>query len=224
MRAPAIGVVALVMAALLASPAGANTKKANTDRFSRSGDVVNVTLQTCVHYRITGSLKYVAKRYGPTAITNDIDWRLERLRVVTPTLAAQTYKYDPGSHRCTSRPQRVSEIAFSERHAGFACDWNPAISISAPWGVGLSFWPSCSSKPAAIFSGHHTTPGTGLSKGWDSARVKYGDQHLGLKRKGDRPDKPQCYGVIASFDIRIGGSARAFKAAKRHKICPTPKW
>jgi hypothetical protein len=224
MRALTVGVATAVVAVAAASPAGANTRKANTDGFSRSATVVNTTLQTCVHYTITGKLRYVAKRYGPTAITNNVDWRLENLRVVTPTLAAQTYKYDPGSHACTSRRQRVSQFEFSERYAGFACNWNPSISISAPWGVGVSFWPSCANKKAGIFEGGRNTPGTGLTKGWDSDFVKYGDQHLGLKPKGIRPDKPRCYGVVARFDIRIGGSARAFKSPIRHRICPTPTW
>jgi hypothetical protein len=224
MRALAIGLVAVVVAVTGASPAGANTRKANTDGFSRSATVVNTTLQTCVHYTITGKLKYVAKRYGPTAMLNNVDWRLENLRVVTPTLAAQTYKYDPGSHACTSRRQRVSQFEFSERYAGYACDWNPSITISAPLAVGISFWPSCGNKPAGIFEGRRNKPGTGLTKGWDSDFARYDDQHLGLTRKGGHPDKPKCYGVVARFDITIGGSARAFKSPIRHKICPTPNW
>ena len=170
-----------------------------------------------------GKLRYVAKRYGPTAIENNIDWRLENLRVVTPTLAAQTYKYDPGSHACTSRRQRVSQFHFSEHYAGFACDWNPSISISAPWGVGLSFWPSCANKKAGIFEGSRNTPGTGLTKGWDSDFVKYGDQHLGLKPKGIRPDKPRRYGLLAastsgSAAPRVRSSRRSVTGSARRRI------
>ena len=152
-----------------ASPAGANTRKANTDGFSRSATVVNTTLQTCVHYTITGKLRYVAKRYGPTAIENNIDWRLENLRVVTPTLAAQTYKYDPGSHACTSRRQRVSQFHFSEHYAGFACDWNPSISISAPWGVGLSFWPGLRQQEGRHLRGQPEHAGDRVDEGVGTA-------------------------------------------------------
>jgi len=224
MRTVAIGLTMAAMTAVAASPAGANTRKANTDSFTRSATVLNASLQTCVHYTITGQLKYVAKRYGPTAIDHTVEWRLENVRVVVPTLSAQTYKYDPGSHACTTRPQRVNAIEFSERYAGFACDWNPSISISAPWGVGASFWPSCDDKAAGIFTGSKSTRGRGFSKGWDDGRVKYSNQGLGLKPKGIRPDRPNCYGVVAQFDITIGGSARAFRSPVRHEVCPTPQW
>ena len=71
------------------------------------------------------------------------------------------------------------------------------------------------SKPAA---------GSAIVAGWDSERVSYANQGLGLKPKGIRPDKPRCYGVVAKFTIRNGGSVRAFKSPVRHKVCPTPKW
>ena len=74
-------------------------------------------LQTCAHYSIAGALKYTAKRYGPTAIDHTIEWRLEKIRVVSPSLSVTTYAYDPGSHACTSRRHRFSSIKVSERWA-----------------------------------------------------------------------------------------------------------
>lgn len=224
MRGIGVWLVTAALAVLIASPAAANTSQANTENFSRSRTIVNTALQTCVDYTITGELKYTAKRYGPTAIDRNVEWRLEDIRIVTPTLSAQTYRYDPGNHACTTNAQRVDDIEFSERWAGYGCNWNPSISISAPFGVGVSFWPDCDDKKAGIFTGHRATAGTGFSKGWDDGRVEYPNQGLGLKPQGVGPDEPNCYGVVARFDITIGGSGRAFRSPVRHKVCPTPQW
>ena len=177
-----------------------------------------------MHYTLSGRLKYRAKRYGPTAIEHTIDWRLENVRIVAPTLSAQTYKYDPGSHACTTRPQRWVAADVEEHFAGFQCGWNPSISISAPWGVGLSFWPSCSRKDAGVVTTHRGRKGKALSAAWDAASIGFPDQHVDVTPKGHRPKKSRCYGVVAQFDFTIGSSNRQWRSPVRHKICPTPHW
>ena len=137
MRVLAIGLAAVAVAATAASPARANTSRANTDSYSRAATVVNTNAQTCVHYTLSGRLKYTAKRDGPTAIEHTIDWRLENVRIVAPTLTARTYKYDPGSHACTTRPQRWVAADVEEHFAGFDAAGTPR-SRSRPRGASAS--------------------------------------------------------------------------------------
>lgn len=220
----AVALATAVTVAVGASPAGANTSKANTQAFSRSASVVNTNIQTCVRYTISGQLKYTARRFGPTGINHNIEWRLQNPRIVKPVLAAHTYNYDPGSHVCTTRLHKFSEIKIYENWAGYACNWHPRISISPPFKVGVSFWPSCSSKSAGLFHASKSSPASGLVSGWDDDAVKYGNQALGLKPKGIPPDKPKCYGVVAKFEVLNGESWRSFKSPSRSKVCPRPKW
>jgi hypothetical protein len=143
---------------------------------------------------------------------------------VTPVLSVHTYNYDPGSHVCTTHRRRFSEIKIYENWAGYACNWHPRISISPPFKVGVSFWPSCQKKSAGLFHASKSSPASGLVSGWDDDTVRYANQALGLKPKGIRPDKPKCYGVVAKFEVLIGESWRSFKSPIRHKVCPHPRW
>jgi hypothetical protein len=228
-RPPVLRTLTVLCAATLAvllvgaAPASANTSRANTDSFSRSGTFLAARLQACVHYTISGKLTYLAKRYGPTAL-HMTERRLERITVVAPALSVRATRYDPGNHSCTSRPVRWTSIRATQGWAGYACNFHPSIGISAPFGVSAGFWPSCGSRTQGQWG--HTFADRARSSVTlysSSGRVRYGTQGLGLRPTGSTFPKPKCYGVTATFRLQFGGTADTVRSPKR-QVCPTPRW
>lgn len=98
-----------------------------------------------VHFR--GVLNYRAiYRYARGVDFPDRHiYAVDRMRVTLPQVSVRSFR--PTSSGCRARSDlRIAWRKINVRllARGYDCGWNPSISVSVPWGVSLSAWPSCS--------------------------------------------------------------------------------
>jgi len=86
-----------------------------------------------VTFSVTGKISYTAVQ-GPHSIL----WK-EPAAQVAP-LTAKVHAYNKG--RCTGSA-KLRKISMGQFWTGYSCSFNPSLSASAPWGVGIGGWPSC---------------------------------------------------------------------------------
>jgi hypothetical protein len=172
-------------------------------------------LGTCTVLRVTGYFKY-----STTTGRNNVQYTNQVL--YDPRLTAHVYKLKKG--KCTSRPFTVSKFQIAQHWTGYACSFNPSISVSAGiegLSVGISGWPSCGQRTQAIYS---TPYGAGHYAIQDNtgSPVQFGnDTQWGSP---GNPPPALCYGVYASAIIWRPHHSDSFGSGNLHhsaKICFT---
>jgi len=222
-RKAAFFVVAVTMLGTVLGPtssAMANTARSNNDPYSYNKWLAFPELGICLNYKLTGNITYIARRYGPTA-SGYIQYKVDTIQVVAPKMSMAAYRYDSVSHGCTSRPAYWSKLTAAQVMRVYSCSYNPTISVQAPFGVGVSFWPSCGSKKVGQWVSTY-----GRASWWQqhntTGRVRYGAQSWYQPATSPKP-KPACYAVVARFHAYVPGNDDV-KDSGRLGLCLTPQW
>jgi hypothetical protein len=188
--------------------------KNNDDSYSATQYRYVGNLQACVKTTVSGRIRYTSERLanqtGPGYF-----YRIRKVTLVAPKTTATVYRYDPGSHSCTTRKFRVARLAVSQAISGYSCTFSPQVSVSVPFRVSMGFWPSCKNRNAARYRGSVSRNSTIIQANQDS-RVRFGDQV-------NTSPKPKCYATAVNFRI-IAGSTVATARTGRMKICMTPTY
>src|SRR5262249_56321815 len=71
-------------------------------------------------------------------------------KLTAPKLTADVHTYGGGS--CIG-PSTVTKLSMTQYWTGYACSFNPSLSVSVPWGISFGGWPSCSDRNRA----HHAS-------------------------------------------------------------------
>jgi hypothetical protein len=191
----------------------------NTDKFTRTGWTFVSELQMCMKYSISGRFTYTSEKLA--MFGGETGYRLRHITLAAPRTSATLYGYDPGTHACmTNHEVTLNKLTVREAFAGYACTYNPQISVYLPLQVGLGFWPNCGEKKAARHSASDTNePALVMSN--PDARAHFSDQvrfTYGSSVPGFR-----CYG--AAMDATIGYHRYSVtKKSPRRKVCLTPVW
>ena len=142
------------------------------------------SLQRCVTYTVTGGIKYDTQRWEPSGV---IVWTNQQLSP-QPTLKARVYAYHGG--RCGGTAKLYS-ISMGQHWSGYSCDFSPSVSFSAPWGIGVNFWPSCGDKSQVGYISEY---------GSSSSYTQYtsGVPPVAFGAYSSLPDQNPCYGLYVS--------------------------
>jgi hypothetical protein len=141
-------------------------------------------LRRCVTYTVTGGIEYDTQVLEPSG---DIEWTNQRLSP-QPTFQASVRAYGRGGCSGTAK---LYSISMGQHWSGYSCGFNPSVTVSAPWGIGVSFWPSCGDKSQVGYTSDY---------GSSSSYTQYtsGVAPLTFGNYGGLPGQDPCYGLYVS--------------------------
>lgn len=155
----------------------------------------------------------IIDEHGNFTWTNTVTGRYiyewNNITLHSPTLTITVY--NGGTSSCQVS-KTLSKATLEQDWAGYACSFNPSISVSFPWGISYSGWPSCGSRN----QGGRTTNPTG-------AYSTYNQYNSGAPLSFASYGNPlttstPCYGSYPSITAYVGGSSDAYRGSA-HKIC-----
>jgi len=166
-------------------------------------------LGICVAFSVKGNITYTVTETAVGRFGLDYRWSHQHLN--NSTLEADIHTYGGGS--CIG-PATATGMEMGQDWTGYACSFNPSISISIPWAISFGFWPSCGDRNQAEH--HHFYGGTysyyvQYNTG-DKASFGNYDSVIAATQK----PTPPCYGVYVegtayernTSDSYAGGSQR----------------
>jgi hypothetical protein len=185
---------------------GAGPKVKHRKNYKKSWTFKDKSQHRCVTYTVAGAVKYDTQQFTPSG---DIEWTDQRLSP-QPTLRAIVHAYSKGS--CTG-PAVLYKMTVAQHWSGFSCGFDPAIGFSIPWGVSVSFWPSCGTKSQASFHSNF---------GANSSYVQYtnGVPPITFGAWADiPPTSGPCYGVYVSATTYISDNNSNSYRSSPFQIC-----
>ena len=211
--------IPLSAAAQAATPVtAAPASAAQASSLSKNGPVVKHTktytatwtfkdgpLRRCVTYTVSGSIKYDTQVLEPSG---DIAWTSQRLSP-QPTFGASVRAY--GNGRC-GRTAKLYKISMGQHWSGYSCDFNPSISFSAPWGIGVSFWPSCGDKRQVGYTSDYGSSSSYTQYTSGVPPVTFGN-YFGL------PGQNPCYGLYVSSQNYVSSHTSNIYQSSVRKLC-----
>lgn len=192
--------------------------------FSTRGKILFYEPSYCVRWRVSGVLNYraVYEKYWGEAVPQWLyRYYVDRVSITGTALEVNTFKRDGST--CTSKRKNWSKLNLGMHARGYTCRFNPSISVSAPWGVSVSAWPSCgeeelktlrsSNIPAA---NHHV-----MRRSDNADRIAFN----GRQKRGPYEQKKtglnwSCYGLNFDLNILQSGVGDDTKYSSRTKACP----
>lgn len=120
--------------------------------FVKTGMIRFYTPNICVHYRLDGVLNYTAN-ITHTYDSNIDTWLYQQYinHVSFTTMSLTVDGYRPSGSSCTSTRKSWSQAILKLGARGYSCDFNPSVSVSFPWTIGVAAWPSCGNRSLGRF-------------------------------------------------------------------------
>jgi hypothetical protein len=142
-------------------------------------------LGVCIDFEVSGTITYDKS----TALARGIrEYSWTSVTLQKPFLQATVYALQNGACS-TTEVKHLIELDMMQAWTGYDCTFNPQISVNAPWGISLGFWPVCGSRDRASYS--HPYP-------WQAAIYQQFNSNnqvsLGEFHTFDSSARP-CYGV-----------------------------
>lgn len=194
------------------SAAASSTSAANTPaslihhmaiKYHNSWLFKSRSLRRCITIRTHGTITYTTvnhpnPRNPPPTIT------FERIKLANPVVTATVTRLSARG-RCGSRTT-VSKLSLGQHWTGYACGFNPSISVSFPWGVSLGGWPNCGDRRQA---GYTTSYGRGsfFEQSNSGSPTRFGDVTISFQQAAP------SYGVVASVVAYVGTRSDSFGAS-----------
>jgi hypothetical protein len=146
--------VGTASAATTSAAAPAATKLGNYSvSYKDSWTFKSKNIGICVVFTATGKITYSVSYAANGKFQFRYTWSSQKLN--DPTVEADVHAYANGS--CIG-PGLATGMELGQAWTGYACSYNPSLSVSVPWAVGVSFWPSCGNRNQAEY--HHRYSGT----------------------------------------------------------------
>ena len=221
----AAAAVALVPSLMAAGPARADTQSPESSTiyqgYARTVTTRFYSPNICVRTSFAGVISFrrnVRTWHRSTeGDTLDLYW-IDRMKLTNNTMTIHTYK--PNGSTCTSTPKRYVTLRAKLKAGAYACSMHPSFSVSAPWGVGFSFWPSCGRTELAGWSEFDADGGTHFKLSHSNDRVGgYGSQEKNWSPTKRTNLTWACAGLAADVTPKTG-SAVDTKTTKKIKACP----
>lgn len=227
MKKSVIGLVAALLAIAPSSALGVDSASAatpgvaNTDRFSVTRYVAYAQLGRCLKYKLTGELRYNAYRYR---VGTGTTWNYDLLkpRIVAPKLQVNALQYDSVTHGCSGTSARWQKLRLVHAFKGYACAYNPKISISGTmtgFSVSSSVWPSCGDRKTGKRSSTYGSAGQKIQYN-TGAVIGFAAQSVAGYKDGPSGSF-KCYGAAVTGHLYVATGDDTLGTG-RLKICPTP--
>jgi hypothetical protein len=160
-------------------------------------------LKRCVSIKTHGTITYTAVTHPnphdpPPTIT------FEKIKLTDPVLTASV-SYLKKNGECGSRDS-LSRIIMAQHWTGYACSFNPSVSVSVPWGVSVSGWPNCGSRSQASFTSNYRR-GPFYKQSNSGSRPQFGNETISASQTAP------AYGVYASVVAYVGNKSDSFGAS-----------
>jgi hypothetical protein len=201
-----VGVLVLAIAFMFVASGAAQPAMANagfTKTYKQSWTFKSKPLGVCAVYHVKGSITFKA-----TALRGGgAQWSDQKLH--DPTLSINVWALRRGV--CTKKHKRLSAVdSFNQYWTGYSCSFNPSLSVSLPFAISISGWPSCGNRTTANYTDsnpsshyYYQQNNTGGVKVTFSNYIVNSAQY------------PPCYGLYIDSRIRIGGKDDSFNATKQ---------
>jgi hypothetical protein len=211
-RSALVVMLALPLAGLLGIPGVAHAAPASTSKtghvnYSKAWTFRSAPLKLCVQFVASGKITY-AETAAPTG--RGVDYEYNAITVRAPELTATTEHL---KGKTCSGTTKVSSVTITQAWGGYSCGFNPSISASFPWGVGISFWPSCSNRDQADYS-------QPFGSGYHYIQDNTGDDFSYGKYTNALPtsNTPPCYGVYVTGNVRVGNHSDTYRGGA-NSVC-----
>jgi hypothetical protein len=223
------GLVAVAAWVGTQAPAMADTQKTRTNHYAQGYSSKKMVRffepNMCVRAWAQGAINFDAHRVDWTRNTSGggetvYAYYIDNVKLRYNTLTIDTYK--PNGSTCTSTAKDYKRIRLEFKSRAYSCSWNPSVSASFPFSVGVSGWPSCGDKNLARWTGTDTNGGHHFKMSNSSGSVTF----KGRQEQGSWYQTPQsnltwgCYGVAAKLSPQ-SGTAVDTKNTPRMRVCPT---
>lgn len=221
---------ALAMTSSLAvsSPANAAYPETKTQRFSQgfvdSGSLTYIDPSYCLRWKAQGVVSFTAKyeKYWGEAVNQWLyRYNIEKVNLGTIKITVDTFKRSGSS--CTTERKNFKRITINTHARGYSCDFNPSISLGAPWAAAVSFWPSCGDKSLVDSRGTNTSASHYQFARTDPEDWVYfkSSQGQGVKTAPATNLTWKCYGMNFEAALLSPANAEDNKHSPRVKACPT---
>jgi hypothetical protein len=128
----------------------------------------------------------------------------ENIKLTNPVLTAKVARYTR-TNTCTVAVN-LSKISIGQFWTGYACSYNPSLSVSFPWGVSFGAWPSCGDRRQASYVTHYGR-GARYKQSNSGSPTRFGNDTRSFQ------EPAPCYGVTASVVAYVGNSSDSFGAS-----------
>ena len=178
---------------------------AHTRTYTATWTFKDGSVQRCVTYTVTGGIKYDTQVEQPSGA---IEWTDQRLSP-QPTLEASVHAYAGG--RCGGAA-KLYTISMGQHWSGYSCSFNPSVFFSAPWGIGVSFWPSCGDKSQVGYISDYGSSSSYTQYTSGAPPVAFG-HYDGL------PGQNPCYGLYVSSQNYVSSHTSDIYQSSSDKLC-----
>lgn len=161
------------------------------------------SLRRCIRIRTHGTIAYTAVKHPnphdpPPTIT------FKNIRLTDPVITASVTRL-LSSGKCGSSA-RLSKLSLGQHWTGYACSFNPSLSVSFPWGVSIGGWPNCGDRRQASYT---TTYGRGsfYKQSNSGSPTRFGDVTIEFQQRAP------SFGIFASVVAFVGTRSDSFGAS-----------
>jgi hypothetical protein len=177
----------------------------HTVNYSKSWTFKSVPLARCVFITASGNITYTTSAYfnGGHAGFYTYKWTNQRLNA--PKLAITVTAM--GTKASCLSAKTITKATLAQHWTGYSCSYNPSLSVSVPFGVSVSAWPSCGNRTQGTYSSTYSTTSSSYTQYNSGSPVAFGEYDYNLSSS-----TPPCLGVFPSVTIYSGSSSDSFGA------------
>lgn len=172
----------------------------HTLNYSKAWLFKSKTMPICVQFEVKGNITYTEVVGGGNHGTY---YTYSNIQVNDPTLITTVGHLLNGT--CSGQVA-ANKVDMLQAWSGYSCTFNPSISISVPWGISFSGWPSCGTRDQAEYSTSPVAHSYIFTQGNSGNKVHFGDYMASTTD----PNAGPCYGVRASGTVYIGNKSDSF--------------
>lgn len=215
--ATVLGLTTISAVATLSGQAAAGIKaeRARTHKehvnYTKTWTFKSPHLHRCVFIKASGRINYTLVDQ-PGKPVSTFTWKNQVLR--DPSLTIRITGRSK-SGKCTG-PAKLVKVSMQQDWTGYSCSFNPSLSVSVPWGVSISAWPSCGNRNQAGFKSdppgklsHYSQFNNGSPAGFANFQTS--------PQAGPGP----CYGIYPTIVAYLTGTSDSYNAgnSKAQKVC-----
>jgi hypothetical protein len=159
-------------------------------------------LRRCVVFTASGNITYKVYDVGSYAASSYV-WEKQKLNSPKITAHVEFYR----NRKCGAKA-KVTKLELGQHWTGYACSFNPSISVSYPWGISVGAWPSCGNRNQATYDTTYATRSTNYAQNNTGSPTAFGNYY-----DPEDANPPPCYGVFPSAVAYIGSTSDSYGAS-----------
>lgn len=176
--------------------------------YKKGWTFISHPLNICAVFTASGTISYTVR----TDALDHLYYSNQKLNA--PRLSVHIDAYSRKFRDCAPS-KRVSKMRIGQHWSGYSCSFNPSISATFPWGVGISGWPNCGDREQAAYTTGYGA-GTGANQNNSGSPSSFGNLNNVLRAP--------CYGIFVSGVFYEGNNSDSYNAGNSpgaQKVCLT---